>query len=282
MTHPILFSWFLLILPLLSVTAISYPPFDASMSLVPYYLPPEITQDKSWQLFKQLYEDYLNEYHLTEEYSIPKLIHLIWLGSPLPDRCQQMISSWHKFHPDWTMKVWNDEDAAAFQFTNQAAFDKAQNWGEKSDIWRYEILYRYGGLYVDTDFECLQPFDNLHKSCEFYTGIGQTTDPVLLIGIIGSRPGHPILKALIDNIRVGPGNHDCERIMYYTGPYFFTRIFLAQASACDRATVVPFPTTFFYPFPGSQRYREDAENIKKEFVRPESMAIHYFATSWQE
>jgi mannosyltransferase OCH1-like enzyme len=43
----------------------------------------------------------------------------------------------------------------------QAAFDRASNFGEKSDIWRYEILFRLGGVYVDTDFECVRPFDSL-------------------------------------------------------------------------------------------------------------------------
>lgn len=279
-TH-IFLLWILLIAPISSLTAVSHLPFDASMSVVPYYLPPEMTHNKDWKLLKQLYEDYHHQSRLAKEYTIPKLIHLIWLGSPLPERCKLMVSSWQKYHPDWTIKVWNDEDAASFQFTNQAAFDKARNWGEKSDIWRYEILFRYGGLYVDTDFECLQPFDDLHRSCEFYTGIGQSTDPVLLIGIIGSRPEHPILKAIIENVCMGPGDNDFERIMQYTGPYLFTRVFLAQARFCDRGTVLPLPTTFFYPFPGSQRHRKDQEKIKQEFVRPESMAVHYFATSWQ-
>lgn len=277
----ILFSGIFLLLPFYSLKAIPHHSFDASMSFVPHYVSPETTQNEGWKLLKQLYEDYHHKFHLSKEYTIPKLIHLIWLGSPLPERCKLMLSSWQKFHPDWTIKVWNDEDAASFQFTNQEAFNKARNWGEKSDIWRYEILFRYGGLYVDTDFECLQPFDDLHRSCEFYTGIGQSTDPVLFIGIIGSRPSHPILKALIENVRMGPGDNDFERIMQYTGPYLFTRVFLAQAGCCDPGTVVPFPTTFFYPFPGSQRHRQDQENVKLEFVKPESMAIHYFATSWQ-
>ena len=42
----------------------------------------------------------------------------------------------------------------------QAAFALEQKiLGEKSDIFRYEILYRFGGVYVDTDFECIKPFE---------------------------------------------------------------------------------------------------------------------------
>jgi len=36
------------------------------------------------------------------------------------------------------------------------------------------IRQQVGGLYVDTDFECLAPFDELHASLEFYTGFSNT------------------------------------------------------------------------------------------------------------
>ena len=35
--------------------------------------------------------------------------------------------------------------------------DSIENKGCKSDILRYEILYQYGGIYVDTDFESIKP-----------------------------------------------------------------------------------------------------------------------------
>ena len=38
---------------------------------------------------------------------------------------------------------------------NNFAFSQASNWGMKSDIFRYEILMKYGGVYIDTDYECL-------------------------------------------------------------------------------------------------------------------------------
>ena len=39
---------------------------------------------------------------------------------------------------------------------NQKAYSSAKNWGMKSDILRYEILQKFGGVYIDTDYECLQ------------------------------------------------------------------------------------------------------------------------------
>lgn len=278
------YSWVtavLFLFSLMQLEAISKVSFDDSMSCITEYQPQVAATDHRWQLLKSLYENYQKRSCLADGYTIPKFIHLIWLGSPLPERCKAIVSSWEKYHPDWTVKVWTDADAASFRLTNQIAFDRAQNYGEKSDILRYEILYRIGGLYVDTDFECLQSFDDLHKSCEFYTGIGQSINPQLWIGLIGSRPGHPILKATIDNLRMGPGDQDFERIMNDTGAYLFTRMFFEIAPNCPHGTIIPFPVTYFYPFPGGQRHRKDYENIKREFIKPNTMAIHYFSTSWQ-
>lgn len=233
------------------------------------------------KVFKSLYQDYVDNLQVGDEYIIPKIIHAIWLGSELPERCKKMIASWKKFHPEWIVKVWTDSDTASFDLQNQAAFDRANNYGEKSDIFRYEILYRYGGLYVDTDFECLQPFDELHKSCEFYAG--QNHAPVeLLIGIIGSVPGHPILKACIDNVRVGNGDSDFWRILETTGPIYFSRVFLSSCTMGNRGMVVPFPPSYFYPMPNTQRERKDIENVRKEFIKSESLAIHWWDASWAD
>ena len=39
---------------------------------------------------------------------------------------------------------------------NKKAFLSAHNYGMKSDILRYEILHTYGGVYIDTDYECVR------------------------------------------------------------------------------------------------------------------------------
>ena len=52
-------------------------------------------------------------------------------------------------------RIYYIQDLAGFDMKNKLAFSQASNWGMKSDILRYEILMKYGGVYVDTDYECL-------------------------------------------------------------------------------------------------------------------------------
>lgn len=244
------------------------------------FLPSKFISNPNSDFFRSLYEAYDKETCMSDEYIIPKLIHFVWLGSKLPDECRKMIRTWKTMHPTWKVKVWTDTDVKTFGMQNIDAFNRASNFGQKSDIFRYEILYRHGGVYADIDFECIQPLDDLHKSCEFYTGA--CGDSVCLLnGLIGTRPGHPIMKACIDNLYVSIGDHNESRIMDETGPYLFTRMFLSCTSLNDAGKVVPFPPSYFYPFPGSMRDMTDKTEVKRQFLKPESLTIHYWASTWQ-
>jgi mannosyltransferase OCH1-like enzyme len=144
----------------------------------------------------------------TPKTSIPKIIHQIWLGSARPATTEytSWFSSWVERHPDWKIRWWQDQDVQDMiqreEFVNVKAFNAAKNYGEKSDILRYEILFRFGGLYVDTDMECVESFDSLHSNqiCSFYAGWSNTGTIELNNGIFGAAPKHPILQSMIDSI----------------------------------------------------------------------------------
>jgi mannosyltransferase OCH1-like enzyme len=71
----------------------------------------------------------------------------------------------------------------------------------KSDILRYEILYREGGIYIDIDYECLQSIENIINNCTFFAGLSSTSTLEISNGIIGSIPGHPLLQMLLSSIK---------------------------------------------------------------------------------
>jgi mannosyltransferase OCH1-like enzyme len=255
--------------------------FDASMKRSKNFKKKICYRDDAWSHLRSLYDAYREkEFSPNAPYRIPKIIHCIWLGSPLPERCKTMIATWKKFHPTWTIRIWTDADVPSFQMKNKRAFDRAKNYGEKSDIWRYEILLRHGGLYIDTDFECIKPFDDLHKQCNFFAGIAYTRPAILYNGLIGSIPNHPILQKCIENIHPSTGDNNSDRIMEETGPLFFSRIFFSMKESCKK-DVVGFPITYFYAYPNTLRLQNTAPNkIKKKWIEDESYAIHYWATSW--
>ena len=226
-----------------------------------------------WVLFKTLYE---NNYLQSEdtEAQIPKTIHQIWLGGQLPEKYKRYTESWLKINSSWDYKLWGDADVESLHMKNKKVFDATSNLGMKSDIMRYEILNKFGGVYVDTDFECLKPLDDL-SYLNFYTGISYDIKAELYIGLLASTPGHPIMKACVEGIKTPYVGNKPFTIFDLTGPYYFTRCFIQNVSK-ETKGVVAFPPAYFYPLPNNKRKDENAYN----FVRECSYAIHHWGVSW--
>jgi len=111
-------------------------------------------------------------------YCVPKKLHFIWLGSVLPEKYQKNILTFRKLNPDYQINLWtelisdelranlttieiHDIIRAMEDFVVKPIYDKEENFGARSDILRYEIIYRNGGVYFDTDSVCVKPFNDV-------------------------------------------------------------------------------------------------------------------------
>jgi mannosyltransferase OCH1-like enzyme len=115
----------------------------------------------------------------------------------------------------------------------------------KADLLRFEILNKFGGMYADTDFECLKPLDDFHR-LSFYTGIVYGKGVEINVGLLGSIPNHPILLDYLSNINYKADSGWLD-VFNTTGPYYFTKIFLRNVTT-ETKDIVAFPTIYFYPF----------------------------------
>jgi mannosyltransferase OCH1-like enzyme len=237
-----------------------------------------------WHLYVKHYEKNMPlSTTIASESHIPKIIHQIWLGSPLPAHFEKLQQTWKDKHPDWEFKLWTDENTKSLNLINRELFEAVPNYGEKSDILRYELLDQFGGLYCDVDFECLQPFDLLHDNLDFYTGLPGWRGLHLNNGIIGCTQGHPIIKKCISDLKANyvdqGGDWTINGVFARSGPDYFTKCVEALLDSAPGKNVV-FPGSFFYPLPPlddrSQRTHEHA----KAWIQPESFCIHYWASSW--
>lgn len=153
-------------------------------------------------------------------YKIPNVIHFIWLGpKPFPPESVENVRTWLAHHPEWKVKLWTDRkrlppcndmemcyvEDFPFLFLRHC-YEESNNWGEKSDVLRFEILYQEGGVYTDHDANCLQKFDGLHRAYDFYCGLELPHSPFAGknitsgIGVLGSRSFHPVIGRTIELI----------------------------------------------------------------------------------
>ena len=225
-----------------------------------------------WKRLEYLYnQNYINNTNTTQH--IPKIIHHIWLGGELPDKYRMYVDSWKKYNPTWEHIFWNDDN------TKHIKIKHTENLGQRSDILRYHILKQYGGIYVDTDFECLKSFDDL-TNLKFFTGIAYPSTIEMYIGLIASAPEHPIIKSCIDNMGKISWKNPVD-IMTTTGNYHFTSCFMSimAASAHEVDGIVAFPMDYFYPFPNTTRDTCVGEE-RARFIKSWSYAIHHWGVSW--
>lgn len=227
----------------------------------------------AWDVVRNLYNQ--NYCGITDcDTKIPKKIHQIWLGSSLPNEYYKLTQTWKEKNPDYEYKLWTDKDVNNVHIEKRDIFNACRNQGMRSDILRYEILRKEGGIYVDTDFECLKPLDDL-LYLDFFTGISYDGELQLYIGIIGTTPNHPIIVRCAKDISRSYDGDNAPIVMDITGPYYFTRCFLKTVNR-DTRGVVAFPMGFFYPWPNNMRY----ENNAYDYIKPYSYALHHWAVSW--
>ena len=234
--------------------------------------------------------------------AIPRHIHHIWLGSPLPAAFERWLCTFRHHHPIWQHTLHTSLDSFPHSCLPSSPLHshlrrlmaESTNYAEQSDILRLDVLLAYGGLYADCDFECFAPLDALHidASIGLYCGMSNTGTVELNNGLIGARAGHPLLRRCLEQMCVretSAGEEQGARvsamdIISRTGPGHFTRVMLEYVSSTvdvGADDVLMLPPTFFYPLANTLRGLQMDEE-RALFRRPESLCMHHWACSWQK
>ncbi len=135
---------------------------------------------------------------------IPKIIHYSWFsGEPMPVAILGFIETWKKILPDYELVLWDAEKAKEVDnlFAMEALHE--HKWAFAADVIRLYAVYKYGGIWLDTDMEVFKSFDPFLKYRMF---IGKETMAYTqqdgngrhMIGLtshcFGAEKGHPFLK----------------------------------------------------------------------------------------
>ena len=131
---------------------------------------------------------------------VPRILHQIWLGDrELPEEFAAYRETWRTHHPAWEHRLWA-EDNLPSGLRRPEVYERLRVPAERSDILRLEVLWLFGGVYVDTDFECLRPLDPVIEELDFFTAPLKPNGWVNN-AFIGSVAGHPILDRALNELR---------------------------------------------------------------------------------
>ena len=149
---------------------------------------------------------------------IPRVFHQIWLGDkPLPDRFRKWADAWLSLNPGWSMQWWTDDHLP--EIINRQEYEIADRMAAKSDILRYEICAKFGGVYIDSDFEPLRPIEPILAGVSSFQA--DELDDRPCNALIGSIAGDPFYSAVVAAIPASI--HRGGDIVETTGPGLLKR-----------------------------------------------------------
>jgi len=183
---------------------------------------------------------------------IPKVFHFIWIGGEQPDYFKKFLDSFRNKCPEFAIKLWGNkelnkthfpitypyikqikklQDKDIHEWTGAPTMYKSDDtpyqyskWAQITDLMRLEIVYREGGFYFDTTFECLKPmYDLLNKNKKFIgcNQIPRFKDVDLLSNsFFGATKGNVILKRLLSKKKLDSIDIRSAIVDYESGPSY--------------------------------------------------------------
>ena len=234
--------------------------------------------------------------------NIPKIIHQVWsnIEEPLPDFFRGLMETWKEHHPDWEYILWDNDKMNGFiqEFYPEywISYNSVKYNIQKWDIIRYFILYHYGGMYADVDYECLDSLEPLlenNKGCYFSPetaprdtslGLNNYFNNALMISV----PRHPFMQLIIESVfrelaaNKNYANKTIE-VLSTTGPIFLTNLYNGHPDTSDIYIIPPELVTPLHPY-DVDKYISGNESpsftryIQRKLAK--AIAIHYFMRTW--
>lgn len=205
-----------------------------------------------------------------------KIIHYCWFGpnkiSKLAEKC---LESWKKYLPDYEIMLHTEDN---FDFNKNKFIKEAyenKKWAFVSDYARLEALYKYGGIYFDTDMEVTKDISEiLEKECVF----GVEDSKMVAAGFIYVKnSNNKFIKKILD-IYDDMKIFDKQNIYKITIPAIITKEMQnygydktnTNIQYLEQVDVTIYPQEYFYP----QSY----DNQKNNFTKNSCMIHHYDGT----
>ena len=212
---------------------------------------------------------------------IPKIIHYCWVGdAPKPQSVLYCIESWKKNCPDYEIREWNESN---YDFTKNLYMRQAyeaKKWGFVPDYARLDIIYQFGGIYLDTDVELIKSLDELLDQKAFM-GFENTGDGEFFVNCghgFGAEAHHKIIGAardLYDHVQFlsEDGTYNLLPSPHYT-TQTLRRYGLVQEDKDQRLPdMVVYASDVLCP-----------KNFRTGIIHqtPRTVSIHHFSASWMD
>lgn len=164
-----------------------------------------------------------------------------------------------------------------------------QRW----DAIRYLILDKIGGMYVDFDYESIEPMNKLiadktccfaveHKKHKIYSGKKIAFNNAMMLSV----PEHPFMRQIVEAVfeEKAPENLPSEKIQHVlmtTGPWRLIDLY-CQLSQEEKDAIYLIPAKYVTPFNYEESRRFIQGEISEELGQclESAYAVHFFFGDW--
>jgi len=132
-----------------------------------------------------------------------------------------------ELNPGYEYKLFDNNDMINYIATNydekiNLAFSKLNLGAAKADLWRYLVLYKEGGVYLDIDAVLYNSLDTLINDTDVAIISREKNPNIFLQWCLIFAPGHPVLKLAIEKCVDNILNERTTDILYLVGPRVFS------------------------------------------------------------
>lgn len=191
---------------------------------------------------------------LTLQTRIPHIIHQTFYSTQLPPALQENVERLRAMNPSWEYRFYDDAEIEKFITENYPAIVLAyfrridpRYGAARADLFRYLLMYKVGGLYLDIKSTATRPLDEVmqgqdcfllsewNNEIEAYDSWGKHYELSEFGGrefqqwFIACAPGHPFLRSVIENVLRNidtyiPGLHGTGKpgVLRVTGPIAYS------------------------------------------------------------
>lgn len=191
---------------------------------------------------------------------IPQIIHFVL--PEIPSQAQiDTIQVASQVNQGYEIKVWQDP-IPPDDFRLSGYWPRVNSGAQLADLVRLEVIFRYGGVYFDSDVRSISPMDALLMNSDFF--VASEGGHTLTNAVFGATPRHHLLEKMILELeRDEPDWRLAPNIS--TGPVFWAKTLESEVDL----TIVPRKT--FYPY----NYNEDDISLVAG-----TLAVHQWDGSW--
>lgn len=162
---------------------------------------------------------------------IPKIIHQTWKNKNIPAKWKEAVNSCKIINRGFKYILWTHKTMNKFvkkYYPNFYKIYKSYKYDiQRCDAFRYLVLYKYGGIYLDMDIICKKKLFKF-LNYDLVLALSYSIESYFTNAFFMVIPNNPFFKYCIDHLSENFNNYQYFgkhlHVMYSAGPAFLTNM----------------------------------------------------------